>query len=245
MDDEERIAREAGRLEREAQAIPERWLALVAGRSTADAPPIDGEDAAHAHLFEPLDDAFEEAVTDRLHAAVTSPAAAPRSRRRRGRAFGLFTGIAALAAGALFFVLPGAEPAPLPAFRLDDLGAATDVRGSAAPSAEVAVYDADTPLSVVLRPAEPVTGPVAVRAFVERGPRLERIDLRAEVAETGAIRIEAALDALVSSGASTAVLWFAVGRPDQLPDSTSARRRDGGDGWQSFRYALRLRPKVP
>ncbi|WP_437313099.1 hypothetical protein [Sorangium sp. So ce385] len=235
--------------ERELSADDEVELRAQAGRSTAARAALE----AFRPFDESERDAFEAQVMTAMEAtpAATSGAAptaavpslspaaaqvatsaastapqpktviAPLRARRRALVAMASTGLLATAAAALLLFRPAAGP-PFPGYTLSIAGGERNARG--APGAPAAPRIGPGSLvELVLRPATPVRGPVAVRGVLVQGGRRETWRPPVEITADGVVRIAGTREALfpgLPDGPWEVVL--AVGRPDALPADPAA-----------------------
>jgi hypothetical protein len=130
----------------------------------------------------------------------------------------------------------GGLPA-LPAYRLELGGDAEPHRPRS--SAESLVTG--EMLTVLLRPVEAVTGPVAVKAFVEQGGYRRAWAVHFERSEAGAFILRAPVRSLPSLKPGRWRLSFLIGRPWALPPGPAAAHRlDPGDDWYLLEGELEI-----
>jgi hypothetical protein len=165
--------------------------------------------------------------TTREISGVTSLAA---ERRRRSRWVAIAAPLAVAAGLALVLGLPARNPAfpPLPAYDVSALGGLKEVRGgvTAAPGATATApterVARDTDLTIRLRPATAVDGPLAVRAFLaaEGGAPAQELSASVDLAPSGAAEIHVRPGASAPAGRAT--VRVLVGRPDDVRAATPA-----------------------
>ena len=130
----------------------------------------------------------------------------------------------------------GGVPA-LPAYRLELSGDTEPHRSP--PGAEFVVTR--EMLTVLLRPLEPVVGPVRVRAFVEQGDHSRAWAVPFERSEAGVFLLRAPVRSLPVLGPGRWRLTFLVGRPWALPPGPGAARgRDPGEDWYLLEGELEI-----
>ena len=162
-----------------------------------------------------------ETISER--SAAPTGVAVPMGKPRPGRArvvAGLGA-VAALAAGLLLYVKQADREPPLPEYEGLVTGADAPERADPQPgTADTSriVVTRGAGLSLVARPKEPVTRPVAARAFRSCGGPFTSIAARVHVAETGAARIDGTPETLFRGTASgTCTLALVIAPEGQVP----------------------------
>lgn len=152
--------------------------------------------------------------------------------------------VPALAAAAvlLWFLWPRAD-APLPVYALELTGGVAAERGTAG-AAAIQVGPGDS-VSAVLRPATTVSGPVAVRVFVDGRALPDAAAHVVEQSAAGALRISGLGPIVAQLKPGRHWLQFAVGRPGSLPEAlteTPAGSGAAASGVQLLRYEVERLP---
>jgi hypothetical protein len=237
-----------GALARDQEAeVDPRWDALARGELSAEElaelerqAEADPEIALRLELFRPL----SNEARDRIANSVEPKAAVVPIESRRPlwqKAALVMAPLAAAAAIALMLLRP-APLAPLPGYTLSASGGESELR-SPAPRPGPVVLAPDASLTLVLRPATSVEGPVAARFFVEREGALEPLAVRAEQAEGGSLRLSAPARELFGTHTGDASLIAIVGRPAAINEDPQALVRGApanGPGWQRVAIAVKL-----
>ncbi len=202
-------------------------------------------DPAAEDLLRPLDAAALDRIVARVlpltpveappgHATVTAggptaPAQAVPSRPRSTRWLLAVGPVLAAAAALLWLVWPRAE-APLPRYALELRGGLSAERGADDPIIQVGPGD---DVVAVLRPATAVSGPVAVRVFVDGRALPAAPEQLVEQSADGAVRISGLGPPLAALAPGRHRLHFAVARPGSLPEVLpDTLPTSGSDGLQ-------------
>jgi hypothetical protein len=227
--------------ERDPLADP-RWDALARGAlSPADRAALEalagssGAGRAAMEAFAPLDERERTQLVAKILAARGAspgePAQAPAPpqavarvipfpARRRALLFSAATLAAVAASAALFFRSPGGSA--IPTYQASIAGEQAQRSPFGDPDAARRLGPGSA-IDLVLRPATPVSGPLAARGFVLQGGRVRAWDAPVVISEEGAVRIAGSYDALLGGIPSgPCELVFAVGRPGELPSSPEA-----------------------
>lgn len=163
--------------------------------------------------------------------------------RRRGAAISRY-GIASLALAAglvLWLSLPrfAQDPARLARYQAELLGATSRYRGSQEADAPPTAIDVTPgrPLTLLLRPAEPVGGDVSVLIWMIYGKTEKLIEPTVELSGSGTLRARFSLDELPPG----AKLRIDVARPEAVRAPRPAGATTG-PGWQRLELPLRSAP---
>ena len=223
-----------------------------AARALALHRPLDG--AAHDRIASAILGARDASLPVRPSPPLVASVAAKKSRvaarpsKQNGNVRRLFYVLPPLAAAAalLLFLQSRGGPA-LPAYELT-LRPASDVRLSPAPlpsgGEPVRLHPSST-LDLVLRPAELVSGPVAVRAVLVRDGQVTAWNPTTESAPGGAVRIRARVDTMFPEPTGSWDIVLAVARPAALPSPEQlARHVTSTGGAEPARDVRYLRTKV-
>lgn len=253
------MLRELGRLAREeAEAdearFDERWDRLAAGTLTAEeeaelealaASSPEGKEAFEA--FRPLGADFQAQMVAKVRAELASPARnevpVPPVHllffRRAVRQVEIWVGpAAALAAGVVFLV----HVLALPTYSIDSLHGDQTIRGTqSTPESGIPVFGRDSPLTLVARPAHPVTTPVEAVAFLAHGGELMAWQ-RGERGPGGSFRFVGNLSRCQPGDWKA---WVVIGRSGRIPSASELEGllREGrteGLGWQAISKDLRI-----
>lgn len=130
------------------------------------------------------------------------------------------------------------EPAALAMYQAEVLGATARYRGRGQPPSQAAplVVTAGRPLTLLLRPAEPVSGEVGVRIWLVSEKGAQMLDPTVELSESGTLRARIALGVLPPG----AKLRIEVSRPGAAPSPRAGAESAAlGPGWQRLEVPLR------
>ncbi|MEP7126270.1 MAG: hypothetical protein ABJE95_35390 [Byssovorax sp.] len=222
-----------------------RWDELAAGTISAEdrralddlaarSPEAEGAPA----LFAPLGAAAESRFADAILAQITAdrgavaPApraadarpkvaarsASPPRARSSSRWIAIGSGLAMAAGFALFLALrPTTGPAneALPAFETVFVRGVKEQRG--ADDGEPIRVRAGAVITAAVRPAMPVKGPIAARAWLTRGASAVALATTFELSDDGAVRLVARFGSAQAIDPGAADLVIAVCRPEALP----------------------------
>lgn len=238
--------------EQRARAEEPAWIARAKGTPSAELEARDDDLARHMReATGPADDATIDRFTAAaLAASGQGPARAaepapPRSsvvdlaRAREGRrGGGWVAGVAAalaLAAGAILYLRTtpsGDGPrGEMPTYALEVSGGDAPVRGDdAGPAAPRTSIGRGAYVRIALRPERAVDRPVEAIAFLLRGGEGRTVSGTIDRAQTGAIRIEGAREALFGDATGPWDLVVFVGDAAALPRDPSAARDARGAG---------------
>ena len=210
---------------------------LRALESAAESSPY----AARAlELHRPLATDEQNALLDKIDATLGAPASVPAMSTIRVPAAAVPAdqggGLAkvvklrvlaplALAAGLGLFVMNEARrgDGDLPRYAMVATGGESELRGSGATEqgASALRVRAGSRFELVLRPATPIAGPVAARAFVVRpAGTMELTDANVEVSSEGSVRIRGVMPEAADANAIVAL----VGRPAAVKSGLPAQR---------------------
>jgi hypothetical protein len=171
-------------------------------------------------------------ATERRSGVSGGATTAQTRERTRGlvrRLYYIVPTLAAAAAIALF--LSFRSPATLPDYDVS-VRAASETRSAPEPvaaNAPVRLHRSST-LDVVLRPREPLSGPVGIRAVLVRDGKTTPWAPEPELAAGGAVRIRGRVDAIIPDANGACEIVIAIARQDALPsDDDLARRATRGD----------------
>ncbi len=206
-----------------------------------------GDDEAMT-VFTPLGDAakarFADAALGALGAQAPPASGAkvlPFRRTWVGRALTFAVPLAAAAALAFILLRPAAEGPGLPEYRLDATAGERTLRSADPAPADVPRYGPGSRIELVLRPSTAAQGPVAVRAFLNRGGELQPWAVTPEVSPEGAVRIAGPVEKLLPEVTGEVEILLAVGRPEALPDARDVLTAPPA-GWRLLRYRLERLP---
>jgi hypothetical protein len=178
-------------------------------------------------LLAPFDGAARDRFAKAIFAEVAAPAAAPidlaARRRKRMAAIVSAASIAAAAVIALFVALRPVAVDPLPVYSLNVSSGATKYRGAAP---ELKVFRPDSKMILVLRPDEAVSGPIAFRAFIERGGTMKDWAPPSAISADGSIKIEGQAGELLGAEPGVSRLIIFVGHADQIEHASMEREED-------------------
>jgi hypothetical protein len=107
------------------------------------------------------------------------------------------------------------------------------LEGTAAPAGRA--VRASSFLTLVGRPQVKVVGPLAARAFVDRGSALREVPLSEGPSDSGVVRLEGRGDRLFGTQAGPVAVHLLVGRPELIRSQAESLARGEtaqGDGWQ-------------
>jgi hypothetical protein len=143
---------------------------------------------------------------------------------------------------AAVYVLAIREPASLPGYELSVSGGEQELRSLEKAPAETHRLGPGSRLSIVLRPATRVGGPLAVRALAlpERGGAARVWDPPAEISPDGAARLQITRESLGEFPPGPCELVFAIGRPGALPNGAPAMTEAARSTVGSPRDSLRI-----
>lgn len=216
--------------------------------------------------FRPLDDGARARFADRILAsldeaqegspiqgeapAAEEPRAEPPSeapaadvipfpgRRRALRTILVATPLAAAAAAAVFLLRPAEKTSPVPSYELVISGGEREARSATDPAVGVLRLGPGSRLTLTLRPATSVEGPIAVRGLLVQGGHIapsEKDPAKGDravrewspqvaITSDGAARIDGAKEALFPGiPAGEWEILLAVGRPSELPAADTLR----------------------
>lgn len=173
---------------------------------------------------------------------------APRPRGGLSIGDGIVAGsiVIAVVVAVLWTGHPWSAPAPahppLPAYGLE---LSSDVAPRFPRTNQLTIREDDL-LAVTLRPAERVTGPVAVRAFRDDESGAHAWAVHFEQASSGAFHVSATASELPGVHPGRQRMVFLVGRPEtvQALDVTAARRRGPGPDLQILEGEIEIRSKL-
>lgn len=173
---------------------------------------------------------------------------APRPRGGLGIGDGIVAGsiVIAVVVAVLWTGHPWSSPSPphppLPAYGLE---LSSDVAPRFPRTDRLTIREDDL-LAVTLRPAERVTGPVAVRAFRDDGSGARPWAVHFEQASSGAFHVSATASDLPGLHPGHQRVVFLVGRPDAVLalDVTAARQRGPGPDFQILEGEIEIRSKL-
>lgn len=156
--------------------------------------------------------------------------------RARGRWMALSGGLAMAAAFALFIALRSTGPADeaLPAFETVFVSGVKDHRGPG-DDGPVRVRPGSV-ITAAARPATPVRGQLAARAWLVRGASVVSLTTTFETSEDGAIRLVARFGGVQAIEPGPADLVIAVCRPEALP----AELRDVPSSCRTLRRSVEI-----
>lgn len=226
---EDETTREEERWQRWAEGTldPEEAAALdEAARSSVPARRM-------AETYRPLGDEFQERVVAALRAQPGGGAEAP-DRAAPGRTpaetpprrLWLATAALVMLAAALSLVfLPSGPPPPLPAYQVALEGGVHTQRSIDEIPADARRYAPGSRWELLLRPASPVEGDVAVACFLARDGDPRPWDPPVEISPAGSVRIAGRIGEEIEIAPGAWTVWIAVARPDDLPTVTELRAR--------------------
>ncbi len=240
MTDDERLLKDLGRLEREKRADDQAQVPAFAEELCEGTLPEDEEERLRKQaedsretqkaleIFQPLESDFQARMVRELRAEVGSRRLFrfPQAIRRTGwRFLAAAATLAAAVVGLWWWIGPTApdEIAVMPAFRLRVLGI-TDQRSSGEDPG-IPVWAAASNFVITLKPETELFEPVDVRFFVVREGDWREWKVEAQIAETGAVRVEERLEGELLLEPGTWTLVAAVGRPRALPSLAKIRQR--------------------
>jgi len=161
--------------------------------------------------------------------------------RRRAPVVGGAIGVLAMAAAVAFFFQSSTHPA-MPSYEIV-IGHGDLVERSAnGAAASIPRFAPGSLCEIVLRPASPIEGKIAVRAALLRDGQMHPWSPPIEISPQGAIRIAGPVEQVfpqVSEGEWE--LWVAVGSPEALPKELGPRTLErAGEGIQVLRTRVVL-----
>lgn len=239
--------------------LDERWDRLSAGTLSLEeeaelkALAETSEEAGEAYkAFRPLGPDFQASVVQAIRKQGFAPAAEPEITkppakllpfRRRASLWVGWSTAAAVAAAALFLLVrnPVSQP-PLPVYTAELSRGDQVFRGGTGPATGVPVFSPGSRLTLVMRPREPVTGPVEAYAFATRGTEL--VELTPQVVN-GAVLLKGTLGSEIRLSPGDWKIWTAVGRPGEIPAALELQAelqagRTQHAGWQAVFKDLRV-----
>lgn len=204
--------------------------------------------AVAVEAYRPLNADFKAGMTDRILGQLRAEAQAPRQGLAESTPEGskgwlerlwswpsrwfLLPAVAAVAAVLLVLNLPRSHSG-LPLYSIELSGGLRTERNGTTAREDLPVLGPGGRLDVVLRPAAAVRGVVDARVFAASGGQWVPLEIPAEVAPTGAVRLLVSGRDLDFAPSGTLELRIAVGRPDSLPDTSEiARGSAAGARWQ-------------
>lgn len=181
-------------------------------------------------------DADDEVEPSRGDGSVATPSEAgapvvafPKARRGGRPSRWLSNSIAAVAAALLCVVLWPKPPAALPVYELSAESTTRKMRshGAVDPGAlageVLALADGDT-FEIILRPQRVVAGAVDVVVYARRASGWEKAEMRADVSENGAVRLQGLFDADLRGGSDSLDLWVVVAARGAIPTAAAVHR---------------------
>lgn len=220
-------------------AARDRIAAAIAKSVSAEpeAVPADGAEDPHVAL-----EAKEEPVSNVADIAVArakkNGELAP---KRSGFARVVSIVAVAVAAAALWMIIPSQKLASVPEYTVDVRGGERVERGATS-AVEVPRIGPGSRLEVTLRPATSVAGEIAVRAFLLANGTARAWEPKIEIAEGGGVHVAGTRETLFEGVApGTYEMVFAVGRKEALPSANEVTSKSVGSAGSAVKL---LRYKV-
>ncbi len=163
-------------------------------------------------LDAPLGDAFQAQVAARI-------AAARRPRQTRRLWLAVAGPVAMAAAIALWIARPHATFAPLPEYAMEISGGQDSERGEDHAPRTSIVARADGSLTLLLRPANNVTGALAVHAFASHAGAVREVPATTRASSTGSVEVQGRVSDL--AGADGATVIVVIARADSKVNALS------------------------
>jgi len=232
-------------------AYDERYAARIEGtlseKEAAELEALGATSEAHRQAWvasAPLGEAKRAEIADQIVRSLASRKSEARVvplRPRRLVPALLVAAALAAAAGFAFFRVAG--PAPLPAYAMLVQGGDQAVRSEPNVVGEQPIrLGPGARLALTLRPATRVEGEVAVEAYLVRGGKARRWDVRTEVSADGAAHLRGDRASLFKDEPLGEVeIVMVVGRPGAMPADFEAASRTGASArWAVLRRAVSL-----
>jgi len=225
-----------------------RWEALARGELSPEEvselerrAETDPATAELLELYRPLDAEARSRIAERLVPTVVTQGSVQSVIPIWKRVPWVVVPVAAAALVMLWLMQP-TKLSPLPGYSATAEGGQSTVRSTLSDAGFV-VLKPDSTLTLVLRPATEVKGPVTARFYAKQGDRLDVLALEAEAAAAGALRVKRTAAEIFAQRRGRWTLIAVVGRPEALGigvESKAKGETSSGPGWQRVSVEVML-----